>query len=1128
MNTLVIYHVEDSDPPAFEVHRLTDGKRGDAVEPPPPAGFPIKEAPQADLAHELQWYLERFLDYPFPPETDRAERLQAAMKQWGQETFKTLFDNRQTGKWYEDAVGRGLENLQLQISSDDPRILAWPWEALHDPQRGYLALGCHIERRLSAVADPVALSNRLPKGRINILLVTARPFEADVRYRSISRPLVELIETESLPADVTVLRPPTFEALREHLHQHSDHYHILHFDGHGAYLADPGGDEASPFQLQSPQGHLVFETDDGKPKPIQAEKLSELLREYRLPAVVLNACQSGMVDHRAEDAYASVAASLIRAGIRSVVAMAYSLYVSGAEQFLPAFYKRLFETGDLAAATRAGRQQMYQEQGRVCARGTYPLDDWLVPLVYQQQAMDFSFAVKAHKAKGAPAAVELPEEARDTQNPYGLIGRDKAILEMERAMRRPPAGILICGLGGIGKTTLARGFIHWLSRTGGLGNGCFWFTFNDIHSAEFVLHTMGTAIFGAEFITGDLDQKIDALGEAFKENPFLIVWDNFESASGVEGAGIKPLLSGADRKLLREFLQKLRDGKTKVIITSRSEEDWLGSTNRFKLALGGLSGEERWEYCRVILRDLGKTIDQSDPELVTLMDALEGHPLLMHAVLPMLDEQTAASILQTLQHSIEQLGLDKTMATLSFVEQGLPQELQPLLVPLSFHERFADADYLELMAKQIDAALDRAKIDQFLGTLAVAGLVWHQVGAIYQLHPALTGFLRSRAANEPSRDEWARAFVDVMGSVADAVGPLELHEQRGIFAAHGANFHHALSETERLDMQTDFAALTQSLAAYALNTRDFGTAEDLFVRLAAHGGAAGDAERQAVAYHQLGRIAQERRDFKRAQEWYLKSLAIDEKKGNEQGATISYHQLGRIAEERRDFKRAEKWYLKSLEITEELGIEEYAAATYHQLGIIAEERRDFEEAEKWYLKSLEIEEKLGDGHGAAAAHHQLGMIAQERGDLRGADKWYRKSLAITEKHGIEHGAAKTYHELGLIAQHRRDFEQAEKWYLKSLAIEEKLGDEHGAASTYNQLGLVARLRGRYVDAGRWVIKAIQIFLAFRDEANVQNIANNFAVFYGEASPPEQAELKRMWEEAGLGKFPPANAADKKK
>jgi CHAT domain-containing protein len=190
--------------------------------------------------------------------------------------------------------------------------------------------------------------------------------------------------------------------------------------------------------LQGPQGHLIFEKDDGAPDPVTADQLGVLLREHAVPAVVLNACQSAMLDERADDPFASVAAALLRSGMRSVVAMAYSLFVSGAQQCLPAFYQRLFEEGSVAQAVRAGRQQMLAHRGRVCARGEFPLDDWLVPVLYQQDPLDFSFARQARagfvaarrSSRGGPAGTQ-PVRLRRPRR------RDPAL---ERALRRPPAG----------------------------------------------------------------------------------------------------------------------------------------------------------------------------------------------------------------------------------------------------------------------------------------------------------------------------------------------------------------------------------------------------------------------------------------------------------------------------------------------------------------------------------------------------------------------------------------------------------------------------------------------------------------------------------------------------------------
>src|ERR1035438_9905408 len=158
---------------------------------------------------QLRWYLEHFLDYPFDPEIGHAERVLDALQAWGTQAFNALFDRRDAGDWLADSE-------ILQIRSDDPHILSWPWEALFDPQHNYLAHERRIERRLNHLADPPPLC-ALPNDRVNILLVVARPYKGDVRYRSIARPLVELIHSRGLPAHVDVLRPPTFDQLREHL-----------------------------------------------------------------------------------------------------------------------------------------------------------------------------------------------------------------------------------------------------------------------------------------------------------------------------------------------------------------------------------------------------------------------------------------------------------------------------------------------------------------------------------------------------------------------------------------------------------------------------------------------------------------------------------------------------------------------------------------------------------------------------------------------------------------------------------------------------------------------------------------------------------------------------------------------
>jgi tetratricopeptide (TPR) repeat protein len=510
------------------------------------------------------------------------------------------------------------------------------------------------------------------------------------------------------------------------------------------------------------------------------------------------------------------------------------------------------------------------------------------------------------------------------------------------------------------------------------------------------------------------------------------------------------------------------------------------------------------------------------------MNLLGGHPLAMRAILPRLEKLSAGRVAGALRSNLASLRMEgnedvaKLYATLGFVEQSLPTELQPLLVPIAMHEGHVSAGLLQLMARQVDPAWTRAMVDALMQALVSAGLLRDIGQATYEMHPVLTGYLRSKILAEtpqPKRDSWTKAFVDVMGGLADSLSPLELHQQRIPSHLQSHNFHYAMGEAERLNMETHTAALIQSLAAFAQNTRNFAVATRLFERLANDSRSSGSAKIEASAYNQLGVIAREQRDFAAAEQWCRRSLAIEEKQGDERGAAGSCHELGTIAEKQFDFAAAEQWYRKSLSISERLGIEEGAAKTYHQLGRIAEEQLNYAAAEQWYRKSLAVKERLSDGHGAAHTYHQLGVIAHKQLDFAAAEQWCRKALAIKEKQGDEHGAASTYHLLGANAQKQHDFPAAEGWYLKSLAIEEKQRNEHGAAISYVQLGTLAGTQGDFLGAGRWLIKGMRAFLGVRDTHLASTAAKNFMFTYNNAPPTDQSKLKAMWEEAGLGEFP---------
>ena len=1092
----------------FEVIRSVDMKRTEAVPLPDALAFQVKGHPTKQFLPELRWYLEHYLEAPFGAYKQLAECVEKTILAWGADAFNALFTGR-ARDWYQEARKQGLEKLRIKIASDSPEIMSWPWEALYSHDDGYLALRCCIERQLADIADPLPLPSSLVQDVIHILYVIPRPYgDNDVNYYALSKSLINYINENRLPVTVDILRPPTFDQLQRVLYECPGYYHIVHFDGHGGYNGE--APEGVGNLYTGPEGLLVFETDSGEPDPIDTTRLAQLLAEYRIPIMVMNACQSGMIDTRVQGTFASVATGLLKAGIRSVVAMGYSLYVSGAKKFVPAFYERLFSTSRVSEAVRAGRKKMLERPERDCIVGSLPLRDWVVPVLYQQMTAEDEILPKvlqdtsSHENNSA-----LPQDAREIGD-YGFIGRGRSILELERAaLRQPQAGLLIHGQAGIGKTTLAKGFLHWLRDTNGLQERAFWFNFQEIHSVEYIVDELVQNLINFSAVAKPMEEKLGLLKQELYSRPCWIVWDNFESASGIDGTEIYPNLSEDDRGILLELLQALRGGKTKVLITSRTKESWLPVRACFCLPLEGLTGEDLWEYCNAVVRDLGLTFDRHNETYVKIIDKLCGNPLAIRAILLRLEDCTASQLLGELDAAFQGFEGDEStrrlQAAYNVFNGSFSERFLPILQVTGLHEYYVRLDLVSQMLDRAGYSIENDTIVCCYRILENSGFCTSVGGNAYKLHPALRGYLLQQT---PAPEKIQKDFVTVMGDFAVIWTDKPFHEMRPVYQLFLGNFYYAqkLAENRWQDMHI---ILTACLADYADEMRQFSEADKLYKMLVHIGESVNDLSVMELAFQQLGDIAQEQRHFDEAEDWYKKALEIEEKQSNA-GVAITYHQLGIIAQKQGHFDEAEGWCKKALEIEEKQGNECGAAPTYHLLGNVALGRGRFDEAESWYKKSLQIQEKQGGEHGAAIIYHQLGVVAHDQGHFEEGEKWYKKALEIGKKQGDEYTAALTCHQLGKLAQEQRHFKEAEDWYNKSLQMKEKQGDEYGAATTYHQLGMIAHEQGDFPQAAAFYLKSLEIFLQVNDRHSCEVAARSYACLLHTAPDEEQTELRKMW------------------
>ncbi len=1108
--------------------------RAEPAGDPEPLEFPLSAAER----EELRWYLEDYLVAPFAVYEERGQQIEGKLQGWGERLFGAVFGPGRPGR---DAYikARGAERCELLIASSSPTFLGLPWELLRDPERATpLALDLAGFSRTMRAGAPAAETRG--GSRLRVLMVIARPGgRRDVAYRMIARPLLSRLEPVAGEVELEVLRPPTFARLKERLAEAAaseEPFHILHFDGHGAFGVERrgGGPDRHRYQGASPQGYLLFETATGDRDEIRAEAPAPELADAKIPLLVFNACQSGMIEG-GDRPEAAVATRLLRDGAAAVVAMGYTVYAVAAAEFMAAFYEALFAGRTVAQAVTEGRRQLHRADRRPSPKGLLPLDDWMVPVHYARREVSFpelrpkprptKLSLGESLAGMRPQAqrVEGVHEEGDLAAAGGVFfGRDAEFQELERALRVERVALLH-GVGGSGKTELAKAFARWLQVSGGLDDPhlVFFHSFEPgvaSFGLDGVIGSVGLRLFGSEFVKLSADRRRHAVLHAIRQARMLLVWDNFETVHSLpDPQGVTQPLQEPERQLVAEFLTAVRrEGRGGVIITSRSRELWLGGDDAVhRLEVGGLDPQDANEYAEALLATRPRAQERrKDRAYAELLAFLGGHPLSLRLILPQLNKvKDAGELLEALRGERdlppgfeEGAGrLESLAACVHYSFRHLAPEHQERLPALALFEGVAHGAVLAMLSQTKGAPARFAGVVpevwiKGLEACVAAGLLTGLGAGMYRIHAALPQFLtalwKERAGAAFAEEQAAARIASVRahavlgawllqqiqgGSAETAFAVLEA-ERRTLGAAVATALEHELFEEAQailqpLDELWDSRGLVEEARAWVDRCRE---------RLEDEAGRPPDFDTpagalwlfmvgsQANRLHRAGALAEAEAAYDEIRQT-LEASASEAAKGR---LAVAYHQLGIVAQGRGDLAAAEGWYRRSLEIGEALGDRPGMAMSYGQLGNAALDRGDLAAAERSYRRSLEIFEALGDRPHMADSYHQLGMVAQDRGDLAAAEGWYRRSLEIEEALGNRPGMATSYHQLGRVAQLRGDVDAAEDWYRRSLEITEALGNRPGMALTYAQLGLLAGERGDDGTALHWAVRCVALFAEF--------------------------------------------------
>jgi len=681
---------------------------------------------------DLKWYFDEYVANA--DDEQKSNQVKDDLKKQGIELFEQIFKSDfELYARYREAQKQQTHDTKLFIEiTGSPAFHSLHWETLYDAvDSQWLALDIPLIRKYTTPTK-VELLESSPT--INLLMVTARPNrERDINYRAISRHLVESLRQAKLRVNIEMLRPGTRSALKKHLAtQKKGHYHIIHLDVHGKLR-----DNTPLIYLESEQPNHV--------DLIEAAELAELFYQYRIPIVILNACESGKQVLSAFET--SLSGQLMGAGIPLVLAMCYTVTVRAASLFMGALYQHLFDKcdDDVVNAIQRARQNLYDNKKRFDAyHQEFELEDWIIPVVYQN-TQKVSLPLRDFTPE-EQAVYYAHKPHYDPNLPYDqFMGRDWEIYHIEAKLRQHNI-LLIRGGSGIGKTALLHYLGRWWQATHFI-NEVFYFgydaqTWTQQQILEGVIQKFNAEMRGT-FESLELEKQLAMVIDYLLKTPNLLI---FDALSYIESQ---------EKPALHDLLAQLVGGKTLILLGSQQNEKWL-SSGTFAENSYPLSGLDSQSAFMLMKRQL---THHDDKAFYNLSQNVEQHPLLLKIMTrAMLENQTA--MLSTLQAEMTRMDIQGEakqqsilQAAIHFIYNTLApdeQELLLCLAPLKFAINInALPEYSQRLRQQ--AVLAHLAFDNWenvLENVADWGLLRLYPDVLLQ--SAFVDFLRSRLGEKAS------------------------------------------------------------------------------------------------------------------------------------------------------------------------------------------------------------------------------------------------------------------------------------------------------------------------------------------------------------------------------------------
>lgn len=673
--------------------------------------------------------------------------------------------------------------------------------------------------------------------------------------------------------------------------------------------------------------------------------------------------------------------------------------------------------------------------------------------------------VKSLEARLAQLDGRRPANVPNTllRRPDIFVGRKDEIARCMQALDpqdRGGWGVVIDGIGGIGKTALALEVAHraleqaWFDAYLFASAKTTWLTPEGVRQETLALSSLDAFVreFARALGQSDIAQISDAterrraLLDALRGRRALLIWDNLET------------LLAAERDAIAEFLRML-PSPNKAIITSRHRTGVSPSLIR----LDRLSEQEAFELMREKARRLPRLaaeLARADEQTRrAIYETAGGNPLVIEWILGQvaLKGCSLAQALARLQDAA------RSQDVYAFLFADSARDLTPndraVLSALSGFQTPAGvgalADVTSLTPNEITLSIEK---------LVMLSLVNDLEDERYGLHPLVRAYVHAAmGAGSPA------AAANLGGITLDPAAHRKTLRYWVDYARkHGGDHKDAYKTFDRLEAEwpnLDAAASALwEMTGLPGPVRDKEAAKmllDLAYALSNFTWIRGYWD-EGVRLGEWGyQAAQGLEEWSNAG-WRAQKVAF-----------IHYY--------RAETDLAGAWAERMAQAMERGGSRRERAVATHLRGLVAQQRGDLDEAGRLLTEALAAYRDLGEESDQAIVLNDLAGVARERKDYARADQLYRQALAIDEKIGNKESQASRCGNLGNLALDREEWDAARQWFERELPLAREVGRQDLIAQAQQGLARVLEHAGRYAEALPLAQEALRIREKLRDQ-----------------------------------------------